>query len=110
MTEDLDLSAIIASEIRQAESYDRTELSGKRTRAIEYMRGEMTDTPPRPNGSKQTDRTLADTVGWTLPGIVSVFAASDKFVSYSLVKSGNGDWARDATDFTNHSFWNEGNG
>mgnify|MGYP001594667338 CR=1 FL=1 len=42
---DADLGAWIAQEISAAQQVDNSELSAKRTRAIEYLRGEMKDTP-----------------------------------------------------------------
>lgn len=105
-----DLGAIVADEIRSAKGFDSTELSDKRTRAIEYMRGEMNDTPARPNGSTQTSRDFADTVSWILPGVVRVFTASDQMVQYDKVREENDDWARDASEYTNWSFFRENDG
>jgi len=105
-----DLGAIVADEIRSAKGYDSTELSDKRTRAIEYMRGEMNDTPARPNGSTQTDRTFADTISWIKPGVVRTFTASDQMVQYDKVREENDDWARDASEYTNWSFFRENDG
>jgi hypothetical protein len=110
LVEDKDLGSTIASEIAQARNYDRSELASKRARAIEYLRGEMNDTPPRPNGSKQTDRTFADTVSWILPGTVRVFTASDQMVQYSKVREENDDWSRDASEYTNYTFFMESDG
>jgi hypothetical protein len=104
--EDSDLSAIIASEIRQAQTFDQT----KRTLAIEYMRGEMRDLPARPNGSTQTDRTLADNISWTLPGVVRVFAASDQMVQFEATQEGGEQHAEEASEYTNYSFFRENDG
>lgn len=108
--EEHDLSSVIAGEIRQAKAYDRTELAGKRARAIDYLRGVMSDTPPRPNGSRQTDRTFADTVSWILPGVVRVFISADQMVQYTKVREENDDWARDASEYTNYTFLSENDG
>jgi hypothetical protein len=80
-----DLGALIAHEISSAVTYDQSELSTKRARAIEYYRGEMTDTPSRPNGSTVTSRDLADTMSWMLPGIMRVFMASDRMAEFEPV-------------------------
>ena len=45
--EDSDLSAVVSTEIRQAQTFDQY----KRTLALQYMRGEMPDIPARANGS-----------------------------------------------------------
>ena len=104
--EDSDLSAILASEIRQAQTFDQT----KRTYAIEYMRGEMNDLPARVNGSSQTDRTLADNISWTLPGVVRVFAASDQMVQFEATQEGGEQGAEEASEYTNYSFFRENDG
>jgi len=48
MTEKMDddkLKALLSQEISSALTYDDTELSKKRSKALEYHRGEMNDTP-----------------------------------------------------------------
>ena len=105
-----ELSALIGRELSSAKQYDATELSDRRTLAVEYMRGEMRDTPPRPNGSQQTSRDFADTVAWMLPGIVRVFTGSDQMVQYKKVREENDDWSRDASEYTNHTFFRESSG
>lgn len=104
--EDSDLSAIIAAEIRQAQTFDQS----KRALAIEYMRGEMNDLPARVNGSSQTDRTLADNISWTLPGVVRVFAASDQMVQFEATQEGGEQGAEEASEYTNYSFFRENEG
>jgi hypothetical protein len=101
-----DLSAVIADEIRTAQTFDQT----KRTLAIEYMRGEMSDLPARPNGSSQTDRTVADAVAWTLPGVVRVFTASDQMVQFEATQEGGEQGAEEASEYTNYSFFRENDG
>ena len=105
-----DLAAIVSNELRLAEAYDRDELNSRRVRAVEYMRGEMTDLPARKHGSQQTSRDFADTVAWILPGVVRVFTASDQMVKYTKVREENDDWSRDASEFMNYSFMNESDG
>lgn len=100
-----DFSSVIASELRLARNYDTEQLNGRRALAIEYMRGEMSDTPPRPHGSQQTSRDFADTVQWMLPGIVRVFTASNQMVKYDKVREENDDWSRDASEYTNYTFF-----
>ena len=104
------LAAIVASELRSVRTYDNTSLAQKRSLAIEYMRGEMNDTPARPNGSQQTSNDFADTVNWMLPGIIRVFTASDQMVHFDKVKAENDDWAQDASEYHNWSFFSDNNG
>lgn len=104
--EDNDLSAIVAAEIRSAQMFDQS----KRTLAIEYQRGEMKDLPPRPNGSTQTDRTFADALAWTLPGVVRVFTASDQMVQFQATQEGGEEGSEEASEYTNYSFFRENDG
>ena len=104
--EDSDLSAIIADEIRQAQTFDQS----KRILAIEYMRGVMRDLPARVNGSSQTDRTTADAIAWTLPGVVRTFTASDQMVEFEATQEGGEDGAEEASEYTNYSFFRENPG
>lgn len=105
-----DLSALVSRELSSAKQYDDTELEGRRTLAVEYMRGEMRDTPARPGGSTLTSRIFADNVSWIQPGVVRVFTASDQMVKYEKVREENDDWSRDATEYTNYTFFRESNG
>ena len=77
-----DLTAIVADELRQAQTFDQS----KRALALEYMRGEMRDVPARPNGSSQTDRTLSSTLSWILPQTVRTFMASKQMVEFEATK------------------------
>lgn len=104
--EDSALSAIVAAEIRSAQMFDQT----KRTQAIEYQRGEMNDLPARVNGSSQTDRTFADALAWTLPGVVRVFTASDQMVQFEATQVGGEDGSEEASEYTNYSFFRENDG
>lgn len=101
-----DLSAIVADEIRQAQTFDQS----KRTLAIEYMRGVMNDLPARVNGSSQTDRTVADAVAWTLPGVVRTFTASDQMVEFEATQEGGEQGAEEASELTNYGFFRENEG
>lgn len=104
--ENSDLTAIIADEIRQGQSFDQS----KRILAIEYMRGVMRDLPARVNGSSQTDRTTADAIAWTLPGVVRTFTASDQMVEFESTQEGGEDGAEEASEYTNYSFFRENDG
>lgn len=104
------LDAIIADEIRTSLAYDQSELASKRANAIAYMRGEMPDLKPRPNGSTQTSHDVADTISKVLPGVVRIFTAASKMVSYERVRDEDDRWASEATEYMNHSFFVENDG
>lgn len=108
--EDSSLSAIIAAEISESQSYDGTDIAGERSLALRYMKGEMPDLPASPNGSTQTSRDTPDTISWILPGIVRTMTASDEMVKYEALEPGGEQWAREATEYMNFSFFRENEG
>lgn len=112
--EQSDLGAIIAEEITNSQTYnENTSTNGwpdKRSLALEYMRGEMRDLPPRRNGSWQTSRDLADTVSWMLPGIIRVFTSSDTMVEFEPERESDVEYARQATDYLNYVFFKDNEG
>lgn len=110
VVEDSDLAAIVAQEIRNSTTYDQSQLSQKRSLTLEYMRGIMPDIPPRPNGSQQTSRDINDTISWMLPGIVRVFCATNRMVTYEQVRDEPEEWAEQATTYTNYSFFVQNDG
>ncbi len=114
-----DFGALIKQDISAALTFDQTELSAKRSRALEYYRGEMNDTPSRPNGSSATSRDLADTMAWMLPGIMKVFMASDRMADYDPVAPDVEDpnalkqaeeQAEQASDFASYVFMKDNQG
>lgn len=105
-----DLAALISGELSAAITYDSADLANKRVLAVEYMRGEMPDLPARKNGSELTSRDFADAVAWILPGVVRVFTASDQMVKYDKVRDEDDRWSREATEYTNYTFFRESDG
>jgi hypothetical protein len=108
--DDDELKALIAQEIQNATAFTETELSGQRSRALEYYRGEMKDTPAAPNRSSVVSRDVADTIGWMLPGIIRVFSASDRMAEYEPYGPKDEEFAKQATDYCNYIFWRDNNG
>lgn len=104
------LKGLLASEIRASIDYDSGELAEKRTRALEYYQGVMTDTPAATNRSSVVSRDVADTIGWMLPGIIRVFTASDQMAEYQPVGKGDDHFAEQATDYCNFIFWKDNPG
>lgn len=77
LTDD-DIYAIANRELDAAETGDSADMSASRSRAMDYAYGDMTDTPSQKGRSKATTRTVRDTIGWILPGIMRVFFSSDE--------------------------------
>lgn len=105
-----ELKALLSSEITSAVSYDSSELSEKKSRALEYYRGVMADTPAMEGRSQIVSRDVADTIGWMLPGIIRVFTASDRMAVYEAEKPGDEAFAQQATDYVNYVFMRDNQG
>ena len=98
------LKALLSQEISSALTYDDTELSKKRAKALEYYRGEMSDTPSMAGRSSVVSMDVADTIGWMLPGIIRVFTASDRIAVYEPERPGDEEFSEQATDYANFVF------
>lgn len=98
------LKALLSEEIKSAQNYDDTELSAKKAKALDYYRGEMTDTPAMAGRSSVVSKDVADTIGWMLPGIIRVFTASDRIAIFEPEKPGDEQFSDQATDYINYVF------
>lgn len=108
--DDDELKALLSNEIRSANTYDDTELSGKRARALEYFQGVMNDTPSMPGRSSVVSKDVADTIGWMLPGIIRVFTASDQMAVFEPQRPSDEEFAKQATDYCNFVFMKDNPG
>lgn len=104
------LKALLSEEISSALTYDDTELSAKRAKAMKYYRGDMSDTPAMEGRSSVVSRDVADTIGWMLPGIIRVFTASDRMAIYEPEKPGDEESSKQATDYVNYVFMKDNPG
>ena len=116
MTES-ELAALVHHEVTNALSWDDSVLSKQRSRALEYYRGEMNDTPFAPNRSEVVSTDVADTVGHILPGLMRIFGQSDRTAEYLPQASEDPnkldlaeEQAEQATDYINYLFWHECDG
>lgn len=105
-----EFASIIAAEIESAKESERTLYAKDRERGLQYYLGKMTDTPSMKGRSKAMSRDVADTVNWILPGLMRVFASSDKVVEYVPTEPGDEEFALQATDFINFNFMRRCNG
>lgn len=104
------LKTLLSQEISSALTYDDTELSQKRAKALEYYRGTMSDTPAMTGRSSVVSMDVADTIGWMLPGIIRVFTASDRMAIYEPEKPQDEKFAKQATDYVNYVFMKDNPG
>lgn len=108
---ELELGAIISTQIRLAKDHDRSERADPRSKALDYYLGNMDKyVPPEPNRSKVVSRDVADTIGWMLPGIMRVFTASDRMAEAEPVDEEDVPFAKEATNGLNHVFWKDNKG
>jgi hypothetical protein len=98
------LKALLSQEISSSLTYDKTELAQKRAKNLEYLRGEMNDTPAMAGRSSVVSMDVADTIGWMLPGIIRVFTASDRIALYEPERPGDEEFSEQATDYANYVF------
>lgn len=99
-----DLKKHVTSAIQAAISFDNDDLSVDREQAIEYYFGQMDDVPAESDRSKVVSKDVADTIGWILPSLMRVFAASDRIGEYEGRSPEHVQAAREATDLINYLF------
>lgn len=99
-----DLKRLLSHEIRNAIAYDSTELSDKRARVLEYIQGEMRDTPSNPNRSSVVTKDTKDIIHWILPGVMRVFRSSGQMFEYEPQQPEDEDAAKQASDYLNLKF------
>jgi hypothetical protein len=106
---DQDLKAMVAHEISMAES-SRALTMKKVTRSLEYYEGDMKDIVSEAGRSSAMSKDLADTMGWMLPGIIRVFTASEHMAIVEPAGKDDQEWAENATQGVNYTFWKENSG
>ncbi len=104
-----DIKALVSRELSLAKT-DASELSKKRTKALEYYQGIMSDIQAEDGRSSVVSRDLADIMGWMLPQLIRVFTASDRMALCEPVGDEDDEFAKQATDGINYVFWKENDG
>lgn len=106
---DSELVALLDGQITDAVSYEGSELSLSRIRALEFVDGQI-DIPSEDGKSSVVSHDLGDTLGWIMPGLLRVFLASENIVRYEARRSSGVDAAKQATDYVNAVFMSECDG
>jgi hypothetical protein len=99
-----ELAALIDSQIADAKSYEQTDLSSLREKALEYIEGVMHDTPSADGRSEAVSKDVADTLGWIIPSLMRVFLSSDKVVVYEPMQPNDEKFSKQATEYINFLF------
>jgi hypothetical protein len=103
-----DIRQIAVREIQAAESIAEQE-SSDRMRALDMYAGKNL-WAAKPGQSTMVDRSLADTVEWLLPQLLTVFTSSDEVVRFDPVGPEDEELASQCTDLCNLIFQRDNNG
>jgi hypothetical protein len=109
MTEE-ELASLLDGQIADAVSYEEAELSALRDKALAYRDGEMEDVPAESGKSSVVSYDVQDTIAWIKPGLMRIFANSDRVVEFEPKGPGDEEAAQQATDYINYVFQRECNG
>jgi hypothetical protein len=109
-TTESELAALLEEQIRDAVNYDASDLAARRTKALEYVRGVMTDVPAITGRSSVVSRDVADMMGMIMPSIMRVFTGSDQMARYEPTRKEHEQFAAQATDLVNHIVMKESDG
>jgi hypothetical protein len=112
-TSESELAALLQEQIAAAaDDSGAKELAARRTQALEYVRGVMTDVPRNAEGNRSgvVSRDVADMMGMIMPSLMRVFFGSDHIARYEATRPEAEEMATQATDFVNHVVVKEADG
>jgi hypothetical protein len=104
-----ELLGIVDGYLTDAIDFDNSDRLQDRVRAIDFREGKV-DFEAEPNKSSVVSHDVADTINAIKPGVMRVFAASDRVVVYEGRQEKDVEGAKQATDCINYYWWNEWNG
>ncbi|EIM25742.1 portal protein [Microvirga lotononidis] len=102
-----ELSALLDGQIADAVSYEESELASLRDKALKYREGIMDDLPAEEGKSSVVSMDVNDTISWIKPGLMRIFANSDRVVEFEPKGPGDEEYAHQATDYINYLFLKE---
>lgn len=111
---DAELLSLVGDEKKRSVGFsvnsNSSELVADRERALNYIKGDMTDVPSLPNRSSAVSTDVADTIETWLSDMVEVLAGGEDVVTFQPVGPEDEAGARQETDYVNHVFFNENGG
>lgn len=114
MKTDAELLAIVGDEKKRSIGFNINansyELMADRERALNYIKGNMTDIPSLPNRSSAVSTDVADTIETWLSDMVEILAGGEDVVCFQPNGPQDETQARQETDYINHVFFNENAG
>ena len=105
-----EIKTLIDDAINQALQHDQTELSDKRSKALEYYKGYMRDVPAAEGRSSVVSKDVSVVIGWMLPGIIRTFTGSGRIVEFEPVGPEDEAQADQASDYIDHKFLKDNDG
>lgn len=108
--DDDELASLIEGEIEDAKDLFVDSESDLAT-AIDYYNGVMDDLEVVSEGrSSVVITTIAEAVEWLHAGLMRIFTSTDKLFLYQPNSAASRKFAKEATDYINHKFFNKCNG
>lgn len=108
---DLDeLQAKIGREITNAETFQDSEISASRTKAMEYYNGVMRDVSSPTGRSQYISKDVSNVIGWVLPSIMRVFTASNRMIDCLPENEQDEAFCQQSADYINYAFWRDNDG
>lgn len=86
------------------------ELSGQRTKALQYYRGEMPDIPSLDNRSRAVSTDIADAVETLLPDLIEIFTSQDDALEFIPQGPHDVEAAKQETDYLRKVFFRDNPG
>ena len=101
-----DLKALLANEKASALSgMSASKLSDDRTKAMDYLMGDMSrDLPAQEGRSSAVSTDVSDTVNGLMPTLMDIFCSGDEVVKFDPVGPEDVEAAEQETDYVNHVF------
>ena len=101
--DDTDILSLLAAEKSASIGFENgTELERKRTQALEYTKGVMTDVPSLPNRSRAVSTDIAEAVETILPDLMDIFTGGEDVAAFAPVSQDDEERAQQETDWVNH--------
>ena len=98
---DSELASLVDGMIASSETDSAKEY---RTRALQYYRGQMDDTPSDEKRSQAVSRDVRAAIRKVMPSLMRTFMASDRVVEYEPQNREDEPSAKQATDYVNYVF------
>lgn len=106
---DIELKAIVDSEIESAMGYLAGELSDQRSTAMDRYLGEPLGTE-LPGRSQVQTRDVLDVIEWIMPSLIRIFSDQDHVVTIEPVGPEDEQQAEQETDYLNYLFYKKNPG